>query len=200
VLPNIPDSSLLERPAPSFAATEPAVLFFGTLSWQPNIEGLERYLSFGHKQVIKRMPDSRLIVAGKGASADLVRRMEQAPNVEFLGEVEDSEELYTRARVAVDSSRSGGGTRLKILNALARGVPVVASTEAAKGLDIVLGEHMIVAKNEHGLIDGITSLLQDEARWRVLSENGRALIRGKYVPETAFVALDEALARAPRRR
>jgi len=195
VLPNIPDATLLEEPAPSFKLTEPVVLYFGTLSWQPNIEGLQRYLSFGHKQIVKRAPASILLVAGKGASPELVRRMEQTSNVEFLGEVEEAEELYKRARVAVDSSRSGGGTRLKILNALARGIPVVASSEAARGLDIVPGEHLIVARNEHALIDGVTSLLQDEERWRVLSQNGRALIRAKYVPETAFEALDQTLAR-----
>lgn len=196
VLPNIPDTALLESPAPSFAGTEPVILYFGTLSWQPNIEGLERYLSFAHKQVLKRVPEAVLLVAGKGAPPDLVRRIGETPNSEFVGEVDDVEQLYKRARVAIDSSRSGGGTRLKILNALARGVPVVASSEAARGLDIVQGEHLIVARNEHGMVDGIASLLRDEERWRVLSENGRALIRAKYVPDTAFRTLDEVLARA----
>jgi glycosyltransferase involved in cell wall biosynthesis len=200
VLPNVPDASLLEATLPTFAGTEPVVLYFGTLSWQPNIEGLERYVSFAHKQVLKRVPEARLVVAGKGASEELIRRLAAAPNVEYVGEVEDTEQIYRRARVAIDSSRSGGGTRLKILNSLARGIPVVASQEAARGLDIVPGEHLIVARNEHGLIDGVTSLLRDAERWRVLSENGRALIRARYVPESAFTALDELLARAPQGR
>jgi hypothetical protein len=59
---------------------------------------------------------------------------------------------------------------------------------------------MVVARNEHALVEGVVSLLRDESRWRVLSENGRALIRARYVPEAAFGALDEAMARAARLR
>jgi glycosyltransferase involved in cell wall biosynthesis len=199
VIPNIPDEELMAKPSPSFEATEPVVLYFGTLSWQPNIEGLDRYLTFGHKQIIKRVPEARLVVAGKGASPELARRVSEVPNTEFAGEVDDPESLYRRARVVVDASRTGGGTRLKVLNALARGVPVVASAEAARGLDIVAGEHVIVARNEHMLVDAVVSLLQDPARWRVLSENGRALIRARYMPDVAFRALDEVLAHVPRR-
>lgn len=200
VLPNVPDATLLEAPSPSFAGTGPVILYFGTLSWQPNIEGLERYVSFAHKQVLKRVPEAKLVVAGKGASPELIRRLAMVPNVEYVGEVDDPEQIYSRARVAIDSSRSGGGTRLKILNSLARGIPVVASQEAARGLDIVPGEHLMVARNEHGFVDGVVTLLNDAARWRILSENGRALVRARYVPESAFTALDEVLARAPQGR
>ena len=49
----------------------------------------------------------------------------------------------------VEATESGGGTKLKILNSLARGLPVVASREAARGLDIVPGEHLLVARNDH---------------------------------------------------
>jgi glycosyltransferase involved in cell wall biosynthesis len=199
VLPNIPQAELLARALPVFADTEPVVLYFGTLSWQPNIEGLERFLAFAHRQIVKRVPSARLVVAGKGASSDLIRRVEQTPKAEFAGEVEEAEALYGIARVVVDASQTGGGTRLKILNALARGIPVVASTEAARGLDIVAGEHLVVARNEQMLVESVTSLLQDAARWRVLSENGRALVRARYMPEVAFRALDDVMARASRK-
>jgi glycosyltransferase involved in cell wall biosynthesis len=200
VLPNIPSPELLTLPALSFAATQPVILYFGTLSWQPNVEGLERFLNFPLNQIIKRAPAARLAVAGRGASPELVAKITHAPNTDYLGEVDGSEDLYRRARVVVDSSRSGGGTRLKILNALARGVPVVASAEAARGLDIVPGEHMIVARNEHALIEGVVSVLEDAEGWRKLSENGRALVRARYVPEVAFGALDEALTAIARKR
>jgi len=196
VLPNIPDRALLDRPSPRFADTEPLILYFATLSWQPNIEGILRLLKLPLAQIVKQVPEARLLVAGKGAPDDLRKRVESTPNAEFVGEVDDPETLYQRSRVLVDASTTGGGTRLKILNALARGVPVVASSEAARGLDIVAGEHMVVARNEHMLIEAVVTLLQDPDRWRIQSENGRALVRAKYVPETAFRELDEVLARA----
>jgi glycosyltransferase involved in cell wall biosynthesis len=195
VLPNIPDRALLDAPAPAFERTQPIVLYLATLSWQPNIEGVERVLTSVFPLVHKRSPEARLIVAGRGASPRLRKLVEATDGAEFAGEVDDPEALYESARVFVDATQSGGGTRLKVLNALARGIPVVASGLAAQGLDIVPGEHVLVARNEHAMSEAIVGLLSDPVRWKVLSQNGRALIRSRYVAEVAFRPLDEALAR-----
>jgi glycosyltransferase involved in cell wall biosynthesis len=199
ILPNLPEPDLLELPLPSFSQTEPLVLYFGTLSWQPNIDGALRFLGI-LPFIRKKMPEARLLVAGKGAPDELRERVEKTDGAEFAGEVEDSEDLYTRARVVVDAAKTGGGTRLKILNALARGVPVVASVEAARGLDIVQNEHLLVARNDHRFADAVLSLLDDPQQWRILSQNGRALIRGRYTSDSAFRPLDDVLARVKRRQ
>jgi glycosyltransferase involved in cell wall biosynthesis len=199
VLPNLPDPDLLDLPLPSFANTEPLVLYFGTLSWQPNIDGVLRFLGI-LPFIRKKLPEAGLLVAGKGAPAELRERVEKTDGAEFAGEVEDAEELYTRARVVVDAAKTGGGTRLKILNALARGIPVVASAEAARGLDIVQNEHLLVARNDHRFADAVISLLSDPAQWRILSQNGRALIHGRYSGENAFRPLDDVLARVTPRQ
>ena len=194
VLPNLPDRALLDMPAPVFEASEPVVLYFGTLSWQPNIEGLERVLTSVFPEVRRRAPEARLIVAGLGASRALAERVAATEGAEFLGEVEDPEALYRVARVLVDATRSGGGTRLKVLNALARGIPVVASKLAAQGLDVTSGEHLLVASGDSEMVDAIVLLLRDGNRWRALSENGRSFTRTRYVAEVAFRPLAEVLA------
>jgi glycosyltransferase involved in cell wall biosynthesis len=84
---------------------------------------------------------------------------------------------------------------LKVLNAFARGIPVVASTRAAEGLDVSPGEHLLVAKGDAALVDAVISLLRDSERWQGLSENARALVRARYVAEIAYRPLDEAVAR-----
>lgn len=193
ILPNIPDRALLDLPNPSFDQTEPVILYLGTLSWQPNIEGVERFLSSVFPSVLKRVPECRLIVAGRGASRSLAQKVAATRGAEFLGEIEDTESLYATARVFVDATQSGGGTRLKVLNALARGVPVVASQYAAQGLDIVPGEHLIVARGPDQMADAVVHLLQNADRWKVLSQNGRALVRARYVAEAAFGSLDRVL-------
>lgn len=193
LLPNIPDRSLLELPNPNFEDTEPIVLYLGTLSWQPNIDGVERFLSSVLPSVHKRAPDARLVVAGRGAWKALAQKVRAAPGAVFLGEVDDTESLYATARVFVDATQSGGGTRLKVLNALARGVPVVASQYAAQGLDIVPGEHLIVARGPDQMADAVVHLLSDAVRWKVLSQNARALVRARYVAEAAFRGLDSVL-------
>ena len=198
VLPNIPDASLLDLPSPVFTDTEPLVLYFGTLSWQPNIDGVERFLSV-FRFVRKKVPGAQLIVAGKDAPDTLAQHVRATEGADFLGEVDEPENLYRRARVLVDAAKTGGGTRLKVLNALARGIPVVASQEAARGLDIVPNEHLLVARNDHTMAEAVIELLENGERWTVLSQNGRALVRARYQPRTAFRQLDEALAKAPRR-
>lgn len=193
VLPNIPDPALLALPALSFAATEPVIMYFGTLSWQPNIDGLERFITRILPLVTKRIPEAKLIVAGRDAPRSLVELAQRSPNVQYAGPLQDPEPLYRRARVFVETTQTGGGTRLKVLNAMARGLPTVASVQAAQGLDIVPGDHLLVARDDSVLAEAIVLLLTDQARWRVISENGRALVRGKYVAEAAFRALDEVL-------
>jgi polysaccharide biosynthesis protein PslH len=198
LLPNIPDRTLLDASAPSYETTQPLVLYLATLSWQPNIEGVERFVANVFPLVRQRYPEARLIVAGRDAAQGLKKKVESSEGAEFVGEIDDPESLYEAARVFVDATRSGGGTRLKVLNALARGVPVVASPEAAAGLDIVPGEHLIVARNDQAMADGIALLMRDPVRWKILSQNGRALVRARYVAEVAFRQLDEALTRSKR--
>ena len=193
LLPNLPEPALLERPALSFAATEPLLLYFGTLSWSPNVEGLEYLLRSVFPLVRERMPEVRLVIAGKGAPSRLRRLARRTAGVEFLGAVEDAEPLFRRARLFVEASRSGGGTRLKLLNALARGLPVVASAEGAEGLEVVAGEQLLVATDPQSMAEAVGRLMADDGLWRALSEDGRALIRRRYVADVAYGPLDELL-------
>ncbi len=196
VLPNLPDPALLERPALSFATAEPIILYFGTLSWMPNVEGLEYLLDAVFPSLRERMPEARLLIAGKGAPSPLRRLAGRTAGVEFLGPVADAEPLYRRARLFLEASRSGGGTRLKVLNALARGLPVVASPEGAAGLDTVPGEHLLVAHDAGSMVEAVSRLMADDGLWRALSENGRALVRSRYLAEAAYGPLDELLSGA----
>ena len=196
VLPNLPERSLLECPGLSFGATEPMILYFGTLSWQPNLEGLEHFLRSVFPLVRQRMSDVRLVIAGKGAPSRLRGLARRTAGVEFLGPVADAEPLYRRARMFVEASPAGGGTRLKVLNALARGLPVVASAEGTEGLDAVPGEHLLMAADAESMVEAVCRLMADDGLWRALSENGRALVRGRYLAEVAYRPLDEVLSGA----
>lgn len=196
VLPNLPEPSLLERPGLSFAATEPMILYFGTLSWQPNLQGLEHFLRTVFPLVRQRMPEVRLVIAGKGAPSWLRQMARRTAGVEFLGLVADAESLYRRGRLFVEASPTGGGTRLKVLNALARGLPVVASLEGAEGLDAVPGEHLLVAGDAESMAEAVCRLMADDGLWQALSENGRALVRSRYLAEVAYRPLDEVLSDA----
>jgi len=193
LLPNVPQAGLLDRP-PLLPPAEPTLLFLGTLGWPPNAEGLRRFLRSGFPALRARRPDVRLVVAGTGAPSWLVRLASDTPGVEHAGPVPEPEPLYRRARAFVDVGLGGSGTRVKVLNAMARGVPVVSLPWGVEGLNAVPGEHALVGRNEAELVDHLGELLDDDARWLVLSEGGRRLVRERYVPAIAFASLDAALA------
>ncbi len=191
VLPNVADVSLLDRPKLE-PPGEPIVLFVGTLSWPPNAEGLERFLAHAVPALRERVPEVTIVLAGRGADERL-RALAGASGAELLEDVEDDEPLYRRARCFVDASVGGAGTRVKILNAMARGVPVVATTDAASGLEVHAGVHLLEAGHPDSMAEPISRVLGDDDLWRRLSAEGRRLVRERYSPDTAFAALDEAL-------
>lgn len=195
LVPNVPDPSLLDRP-PLKPLAEPVLLFFGTLSWQPNVEGLMRFLRDGFTTLRRRIPGVRMVVAGSGASRALVSLIARTPGTELAVRVRDDELLYRNARGFVDVGLGGSGTRVKLLNALARGLPAVATSDAARGLEVLHDKHLLIADGTADMVDSFVRILSDDATWRRLSEGGRDLVRARYVPEVAFRALDAALAGA----
>jgi glycosyltransferase involved in cell wall biosynthesis len=196
VLPNLPDESLLERPALSFEQSEPLVFYFATLSWPPNVEGLRYFLRQVWPAVHGRVPDARFVIAGRGAPPDIERLAKSTEGVDFAGPISDAENLYQRARASVEPTHSGGGTKLKVLNSLARGLPVVAGPNGAEGIDAVPGEHFLLAETPPQMAEAIVRLLSDAALWQRLSTNGRRLIAERYVARVAYTPLDEVLSGA----
>jgi glycosyltransferase involved in cell wall biosynthesis len=194
LLPNVADRSLLDRPELT-PRPDPVLLFLGTLSWPPNAQGLSRFLREEFPTLLERVPGARLIVAGSGAPEGLIRLARRSRAVEYAGSVSDDEVLYAQARCFVDVCVGGSGTKVKVLNALARGLPVVTGPDGAAGLALTPGEHLLVADVGGGrMLPPLERVLLDDDAWRRLSENGRDLVRRRYVPEVAFAGLDAILA------
>jgi glycosyltransferase involved in cell wall biosynthesis len=197
LLPNVPEPSLLDRPSLD-PSPDPVLLSLGTLSWPPNVEGLLRFVGEGFPALRRVVASARMIVAGAGAPRRLEALVSRTPGVRLLGEVPDDEPLYRGARCFVDLSVGGSGTRVKLLNTLARGLPAVATPDAVEGLAVTADRHLLVADHPSGAVAALVRLITDDAVWRRLSEQGRVLIRSRYVPEIVFTPLDEALDEARR--
>ncbi len=134
------------------AAGEPLrLLFVGTQSYEPNRQGLAWF-------VREVMPLLRERVA---LSVDVVgpgQRDAALPGVNHLGRVEDLAPCYERAHAAVVPLLAGGGSRLKVLEALAHGVPLVSTSVGVEGFDLVDGEHAMIADDAQGLANRLVDL------------------------------------------
>jgi glycosyltransferase involved in cell wall biosynthesis len=102
------------------------------------------------------------------------------PGIDFVGEVKDVRSYLDRAAVIVVPLRIGGGSRLKILEALAAGKAVVSTSVGAEGLDLNPGKDVLIADSPHDFARGVINLLLAKAARRELGANGRKLVTEKY--------------------
>jgi glycosyltransferase involved in cell wall biosynthesis len=119
-----------------------------------------------------------LVLVGRDPAPEV--RALAAPGVEVTGTVPDVRPYVAAARVAVAPLRSGGGTRLKILEALDAGRPVVATSVGVSGLDDLVGDGVVVADDPAAMAAEIGTLLADDARAAALGAAGHAAVRSRY--------------------
>jgi glycosyltransferase involved in cell wall biosynthesis len=129
--------------------------------------------------VLADEPTARLSVAGAGLPAS-VRARPLPEGVELLGEVEDLRTAYWSHRLLVAPLRAGSGTRLKILEAFAAGLPVVTTPLGAEGIEAADGIHLRLADGAQPTADAIVALLRDEGAGRRLAAAARRLVEERY--------------------
>jgi glycosyltransferase involved in cell wall biosynthesis len=122
------------------------LLFVGSLNYEPNAQGLEWFAREVAPRVRERV-EIEVEVVGPG------RRGPELPGVTYLGRVDDVGSAYTRAHAAVVPLRAGAGSRLKVVEALARGVPLVSTSLGVEGYDVADGEHALIADDPEGLAE-----------------------------------------------
>jgi polysaccharide biosynthesis protein PslH len=145
------------------------LLFVGNFIHPPNTEGAERLVRSIFPQVIERRPDARLVIVGAGPPPSL----QSAGNVVVMGRVDDLDSVMDAAAVVVAPLTSGGGMRVKVLDALGAGKAVVASPLAVEGIDVGARE-VVVADSDAEFADAIVALLEDESRRAGLGRAARA--------------------------
>jgi glycosyltransferase involved in cell wall biosynthesis len=169
VLPN----TVPEVPAAPVAATAPLVLFVGSLRYGPNVDAV-RWLA---EAIVPRLrelaPAARVRVVGRGPGAD-VRGWCAAAGIELVADAPSLAPHHHEARAVIAPLRSGGGTRIKILESLAYGVPVVATPEAVAGLHLGSADGVMVAPDAAGLAGALARLLGDGAQAARMGAAARA--------------------------
>lgn len=136
------------------------ILFVGHYRHYPNYDAVEYFIKSIFPLIIQELPNTVFYAVGSGASKEMFE--EARDNIKITGEVEDIREYMNIASVFVAPVRLGGGIKGKILEAMASGVPVVATEEAASGIKSKNGENIIVAKNEIDFASKVIKLLKND--------------------------------------
>jgi len=156
-VPNVVDVAAIT--APAAPAREPNAVFVASFAYPPNRKGLEFLLDEVYPRVWEQLPQARLTLVGGG----LPEPPTDDPRVHAAGFVDDLAEAYAGARCAVVPLLQGGGTPLKFVEAMAHGVPVLATPRAAAGLAVSDGIDCLLAEGAQEFAAKLTAVLRDGA-------------------------------------
>lgn len=157
---------------------EPRLVFTGLMTYRPNVDALSYFIRDIFPRVRSGRPDATLTAVGWGFSEELAPLL--GKGVSHTGRVEDVRPYLAGASVVVAPLRIGGGTRLKILEALAMGKAVVSTTVGCEGIDVRDGKHLVIADDPVAFARSVVQLLDDPDRAAGLGRAGRALVESRY--------------------
>ena len=195
-VPNGVDAGYFRR-APDDPERPRELVFVGALDWRPNQDGITWFLDEVLPRIRQEAPNVELTVVGRNPPAWLAQRIEQRPGVSLHGSVPDVRPYMGRCAVFVVPLRIGGGSRLKICEALAMERAVASTTIGAEGLAV--GDGVLRADAPQDLAKGVLSLLADPAARRAMATRGRRRVLATYewdvIAPTQAQVWREALAR-----
>ena len=153
------------------------MVFVGSMDWMPNDDGIRWFASEVFGLVQQLVPDARLTVVGRLPSQGMQDLAARNKGIVITGTVPDVRPYLERAAVCVVPLRIGGGTRLKIYEAMAMGIAIVSTTIGAEGLPVRDNEHLLIADSPEALARAIVGLLKDPARASRLAGNAMRFVR-----------------------
>lgn len=197
VVPNTVDTGSLLRPATAERQCSPAVVYPATFGYTPNNDAALRLVQEIHPAVRRRFPDATLSLVGGGASAELRSAVAPVGGVHLVGPVADTRPWLWSSTVLAAPLTVGSGTRMKLLEAFAAGLPVVTTAKGAEGLDVIDGTHVLMAESTDQFAEAVTFLHDDPAAGLALADRARRLVEARYSTAATRHAVESALARAP---
>lgn len=158
--------------APQGAASYTSdMVFCGSMDWLPNVDAVVYFLSEVFPLIRERIPGATFTIAGRSPDAKVLRAAQGLAGVTVTGKVDDMRPYLWGAKISIVPIRIGGGTRLKIYECMAAGVPVVSTTVGAEGLRYKDGEDIVLADDAGRFAAACVRLLTEDAARRDLARN-----------------------------
>nr|WP_281432467.1 glycosyltransferase [Desulfatitalea alkaliphila] len=156
------------------------LLWLGGFSHYPNIEGIKFFLRYVYPLVKRFAPYVSIDIVGDNVTEDLRQFAKMDPHICFTGFVEDPLPYLNSAEIFVAPIMSGGGTKLKVLEAMAAGKAIVTTSIGCEGIEGIPGVHYLVADNEEGFAEAILLLLNNKELRHKIERSAHQLIVSKY--------------------
>jgi glycosyltransferase involved in cell wall biosynthesis len=188
VLPNIFE---FQDRSPAGPSQRRGVLFLGGFWHTPNADAAIWFVKDIWPLILAKAPDCRFFIAGSNPGPDVLA-LAKTPNVEVLGYVADLDPLYDSVRICVAPLRFGAGVKGKVGQSMAHGVPVVATSIGAEGMQLQDGEQLLIADEPELFARHVLALLGDDALWTRTQTQARDFVQTRFSPK-ALNAKVEAL-------
>lgn len=169
-----------------------AIILCGAMGVYRNAQAAIWFAQNIFPKIRREIADAELWVVGASPTAE-VRALAQKSGIYVTGTVEDVRPYYQKAAVAVAPYRFGEGTKLKVLEAMACGVPLVSTSIGCQGIEVVDGQHVLIANTERDFARHVIGLLHDADKRAQLADASRRLIEEKYTWKTIVRNLDPIL-------
>jgi len=191
VIPFSIDLSDYNYSEPIFKENNLTFFHLGSMNWQPNIEGMNWFLDNVWKQAAEKYPHLTFVMAGKGNKALFTHRNNK--NVQIFDFVEDAQQFMNEHNIMVVPLLSGSGMRIKIIEGLALGKPIITTTIGAEGIEVTHRENILIADTPEEMMQAIDFCVNHPEKCAEMGKNARKLVEEKYTQEKVAKDLIEFL-------
>jgi glycosyltransferase involved in cell wall biosynthesis len=158
----------------------PTILYVGTFKWLPNVEAVQYLVEQVWPRLVELIPNARLKIVGNAPTKAIKKFQTEDDRIKVVGRVADIRDSFCSAHLLLAPVFSGKGTRYKILEAMASGTPVVATSTAVEGLNIKHKQQALVSDDPQQMAEFAHQLIEDRKLWQQLSTNGKKFVKSTY--------------------
>lgn len=170
------------------------LVFVGAMDWMPNIDGMLHFTREVWPRLRSRHPEWTLGIVGRAPTPE-IRKLGEEPGITVTGTVPDVRPYVWGSRASIVPLRIGGGTRLKIYEAMAAGVPVISTSIGAEGLPVEHGQNIRLADTDAAMVEECEQLLGDEAARRRQAEAARQWVYERFSWDSVVDCFEQILKR-----
>jgi glycosyltransferase involved in cell wall biosynthesis len=165
---------------PATSPQKSDIVFCGSMDWLPNVDAVLHFVSDILPVIRQTLPNVTFTIAGRSPDAAVLKAVEGLPGISVTGRVDDMRPYLWGSKISIVPIRIGGGTRLKIYECMAAGVPVVSTTVGAEGLAYTDGEDIILADDPGAFAASCIQLLSNESARSAVAQNALTRAQNEF--------------------